>query len=68
MASSESVKRVPGPGFFFALQVRRRGPDALAEAARTYGDVLRFRVGPRLVYLVNSAAHASGLVHSVIMT
>jgi cytochrome P450 len=55
---SAEVRRVPGPGFLFAFDVRRRGPDALADAARKYGDVLRFRVGPRVVYLLNSAEHA----------
>src|SRR5262245_37762575 len=56
---SHTPKNPPGPSSLpFCLDIRRRGPEALLSAARRYGDVVRFRLGRRVVFIINNAEHA----------
>src|SRR5262245_4276088 len=61
--SAVSTLRAPGPPglpLLGNLLAFRRDVLALAlEASRTFGDVVRFRLGPRIVHLLNHPDHVA---------
>ena len=60
-----SQQVVPGPkGNILLGSIRdfQRDPlKFLMDAVDTYGDILRFRLGPHWVYLVNSPVHSGSV-------
>ena len=58
--------RAPGPRGNFLLgcltQFRREAIEMLTQAARHHGDVVRFRLGPMVVHLVNRPEHVEDVL------
>ena len=55
-----SQRLAPGPrgGLSLGMDLRRDGPRLLLDLAHRHGDVVRMRIGPRTVHLLNDPAHA----------